>query len=342
MSTQNHAFARRSDLDALRAVAMLLGIVLHASMSFIPSFWVVTDRQQNPGFGIVFSTIHGFRMPLFFVMSGFFSAMLLHRRGRRALVKHRFFRVFLPLLLGMVTIVPATWWICYVAMSSASGKPGSVPPSGGTSDIWAAAEAGDLGAIEWNLANGAAVNGPDGKSGSTPLQRAAGAGRAEAVELLIRRGADVNAVDRDRSTPLHVAAFLGHEKTVHALVQNGADVNAANTRGETPLSVAMVDEGTTRYIASLLEIELDEEGLGSRKAAIAEYLRSRRDGGENGGGGGRADAVASLQPPLVPLVPLVVGARAGGHLCPGRRDCRRSGCPRGWSSRPPATSGWSP
>ena len=160
-------------------------------------------------------------------------------------------------------------------MSSASGKPGSVPPSGGASDIWAAADAGDLGAIERHLANGAAVNGPDGKSGSTPLLRAAGAGRAEAVELLIRRGADVNVVDRARSTPLHAAAFLGHEKIVHALVQNGADVNAANTRGETPLGVATIDEGTTRSIASLLQIELDEEGLGSRKAAIAEYLRQR-------------------------------------------------------------------
>ncbi len=61
---EDPAFARRSDLDALRAVAMLLGIVLHASMSFIPSFWVVADRQQNSGFGIVFSAIHGFRMPL--------------------------------------------------------------------------------------------------------------------------------------------------------------------------------------------------------------------------------------------------------------------------------------
>ena len=130
MNTENNAFARRSDLDALRAVAMLLGIVLHASLSFIPSFWIVTDRQQNPGFGIVFSAIHGFRMPLFFVMSGFFSAMLLHRRGRWSLVKHRFFRVFLPLLLGMVTIVPATNWISYVAMSSASGKSGSVPQTG--------------------------------------------------------------------------------------------------------------------------------------------------------------------------------------------------------------------
>ena len=80
---------------------MLLGIVLHASLSFFPSFWIVTDRRQSPGFGIVFSAIHGFRMPLFFVMSGFFSAMLLRRRGRGSLVKHRFLRVFLPLLLGM-------------------------------------------------------------------------------------------------------------------------------------------------------------------------------------------------------------------------------------------------
>ncbi len=274
------AFARRSDLDALRAVAMLLGIVLHASMSFIPSFWIVTDRQVNPAFGVVFTAIHGFRMPLFFVMSGFFGAMLLRHRGRVALVKHRFFRVLLPLLLGMVTIVPATTWISAVAMSSASRKPGGASPIGKESDIWAAAEAGDLGAIERHLANGAAVNGSGGKSDSTPLLRAAVAGRAEAIELLIRRGADVNIGDRARSTPLHAAAFLGHEETVHALVQNGADVNATNARGQTPLGVATIDEGTTRVVASLLEIKLDEEGLGSRKAAIAEYLRraARRRG----------------------------------------------------------------
>ena len=107
MSTENPALARRSDLDALRAGAMLLGIVLHASLSFFPSFWMVTDTRQNDVFGIVFSAIHGFRMPLFFVMSGFFSAMLLHRRGRGALVKHRFRRVFLPLAGGDVHDRPA-------------------------------------------------------------------------------------------------------------------------------------------------------------------------------------------------------------------------------------------
>ncbi len=215
--------------------------------------------------------------------------MLLRHRGRvGGTVKHRFFRVLLPLLLGMVTIVPATTWISAVAMSSASRKPGGASPIGKESDIWAAAEAGDLGAIERHLANGAAVNGSGGKFDSTPLQRAAVAGRAEAIELLIRRGADVNIGDRARSTPLHAAAFLGHEETVHALVQNGADVNATNARGQTPLGVATIDEGTTRVVASLLEIKLDEEGLGSRKAAIAEYLRRR------GATAGKTEGVADL------------------------------------------------
>src|SRR3954469_12900457 len=98
MSTYNPPPARPSDFDALRAGAMLLGIVLHASLSFFPSYWMVTDRRQRAGFGVLLSAIHGFRMPRFCIMSGFFSAMLLHKRGRGVLVKHRFHRVFLPLL----------------------------------------------------------------------------------------------------------------------------------------------------------------------------------------------------------------------------------------------------
>src|SRR3954452_20902469 len=183
MSHENPAFARRSDLDALRAGAMLLGIVLHASLSFFPSFWLVTDRRQEPGLGVLFSAIHGFRMPLFFVMSGFFSAMLLHRRGRGSLVKHRFHRVLLPLLAGMFTIVPLTVGISTLAMSSAPRKTGGTAPVGGASNIWAAARAGDLGAIERHLASGVAVDAVDPERGGTPLMWAAVAGRAEATEL---------------------------------------------------------------------------------------------------------------------------------------------------------------
>jgi hypothetical protein len=267
---------------------MLLGIVLHAALSFFPSFWVVADRRQDAAFGILVSAIHGFRMPVFFVMSGFFSAMLLHRRGCGALVKHRFRRVFLPLLLGMVTVVPATNWISSVAMSSGRRHSGGTSATGAALTIGAAAEAGDLDAIERHLANGAAVNGLDGKLGVTPLHRAVLSNRAEAAELLIRRGADINAIAIDGGTPLHAAAFVGNEDIVATLVEKGANINAVNKRGATPLDNATVDEATTLYFASLLQLPVNEDGLGRRKAAIAEYLRER------GATAGRTAGLADL------------------------------------------------
>ncbi|MEC8863920.1 MAG: acyltransferase family protein, partial [Planctomycetota bacterium] len=83
---------RRYDLDALRAVAMLLGIVLHGAISFIPGagmIWGVQDIESKPWFGVLNSSIHGWRMPLFFLVSGFFTAMLWKKRGIWALLKHR-------------------------------------------------------------------------------------------------------------------------------------------------------------------------------------------------------------------------------------------------------------
>jgi peptidoglycan/LPS O-acetylase OafA/YrhL len=288
MSTDNTIFARRSDLDALRAVAMLLGIVLHAALSFCPSLWLVADSRPEPAFAIVVSAIHGFRMPVFFVMSGFFSAMLLRRWGRWSLVKHRFRRVFLPLLLGMFTIVPLTSWISSVALSSASQKRSSTSSAGDSSTIWTAAEAGDLGAIEKCLSDGVVIDGLDGAH-LTPLLHAALTDRAAAAELLIRRGADVNIASGDGATPLHAAAFLGHEKVVTALVEHGANINARNKRGETPLDGATVDEKTTLFFASLLQLKVNEDGLGKRKDAVAEYLRQH--GATAGTKQGVADAL---------------------------------------------------
>ncbi len=252
---------------------MLLGIVLHASLSFFPSYWMVSDSRQNDIFGTTFSAIHGFRMPLFFVMSGYFSAMLLHRRGRGALIKHRFFRVFLPLMVGLFTIVPLTTAISIFAMTSAQRKAGGAAPASKASTIWAAAQSGDLDAIERHLKSGVAVDAIDPERGGTPLVWAAIAGRAETVQRLIDRGADVNVVGSDGGTALHGAAFLGHEKTVEVLIRNGANLSVVNKDGSTPLDAALLDEGTTRYFASVLQLYLDENDLGRRKAAIAESLR---------------------------------------------------------------------
>lgn len=60
-----------TDLDALRAFAMLLGIVLHGLLSFINTpLWPAQDRYPNDEvYGLALHAIHGFRMQLFFLIS---------------------------------------------------------------------------------------------------------------------------------------------------------------------------------------------------------------------------------------------------------------------------------
>ncbi|MEM9465196.1 MAG: acyltransferase family protein [Actinomycetota bacterium] len=97
------ASPRRYDLDALRGVAMLLGIVLHAAIPFVP-YWEEGDTGGSFLFAL-FEYIHLWRMPLFFLLSGFFTAMLWHRRGLRALLDHRARRIGLPLAIFYVPII---------------------------------------------------------------------------------------------------------------------------------------------------------------------------------------------------------------------------------------------
>ncbi len=109
--------ARIHDLDALRGFAMLLGIILHAAIFLIPgNAWPVQDPWANSVppdrniYLVLMFGIHGFRMPLFFLLSGYFTAMLWRQRGLRYLLYHRLKRIGLPLALGTVTVIPVTHW----------------------------------------------------------------------------------------------------------------------------------------------------------------------------------------------------------------------------------------
>ena len=105
---------RFHELDALRAFAMLLGVVLHAFLFLLPLelYWPVTDQwvatvavERNP-YAYLLGLIHGFRMPLFFLLSGFFTALLWQSRGLVLLGRNRLQRIALPLVIGCFTIVP--------------------------------------------------------------------------------------------------------------------------------------------------------------------------------------------------------------------------------------------
>jgi len=66
------------------------------------------------------------------------------------------------------------------------------------------------------------------------------------MELLLSRGADVNAVNLKRCSPLHVATVLrDHESVALLLRQENVDVNIKDNYGDTPLHEAIVKEDPT-------------------------------------------------------------------------------------------------
>jgi glucan biosynthesis protein C len=112
---------RLHGLDAVRGYALMLGILYHATMSFLPGpqIWVVRDTHLSPFLAGVFFVSHIFRMTTFFLIAGFFGHMVVEKRGVKAFVKDRAKRIALPLVVGwpilFAAIVGATIYGAYVS-----------------------------------------------------------------------------------------------------------------------------------------------------------------------------------------------------------------------------------
>jgi glucan biosynthesis protein C len=90
-------------MDHLRALAMLAGVGFHAALAYSPLMqpWFPTaDRQSWWGVDVLIWLPHLVRMPLFFVVAGFFAAWLLQRRGMGGMLRQRVRRILLPLLVA--------------------------------------------------------------------------------------------------------------------------------------------------------------------------------------------------------------------------------------------------
>lgn len=128
--------SRLHGLDAVRALALLGGIVLHACMSFLPGFrevkWPISDRSPSVTLGVLFFVIHTFRMTTFFLIAGFFGRMMFHRKGARAFVRDRLLRIAVPLVFGWPLLFPpilvAIIWGASKVYGDETPPP---PPSGG-------------------------------------------------------------------------------------------------------------------------------------------------------------------------------------------------------------------
>lgn len=95
--------ARLHYMDHLRALAMLAGVFFHAALAYSPlmqGFFPTADRQNSAGVDAVIWGLHLVRMPLFFLVAGFFAAWVIAARGGVALARQRVRRILVPFLVA--------------------------------------------------------------------------------------------------------------------------------------------------------------------------------------------------------------------------------------------------
>lgn len=102
-----NATSRVHYMDNLRALAMLAGVVFHAALAYsvlLHPYWPAADAQHSRVVDGLVWFLHLFRMPLFFVVAGYFAAMLVSRRGMAGFFRQRIRRILVPLLLFVLPI----------------------------------------------------------------------------------------------------------------------------------------------------------------------------------------------------------------------------------------------
>lgn len=102
---------RIHSLDSLRAIMMLLGLFLHTALTYSVADhqgdWILKDPNSTHLFNdIVVFFIHSFRMPIFFIIAGFFGAMLFYERGVVPMIKNRLKRITLPFVVFLFLLWP--------------------------------------------------------------------------------------------------------------------------------------------------------------------------------------------------------------------------------------------
>jgi len=124
---------RLHGLDAVRAGALLLGVVVHASMAWLPDaqyFWPAHEDAHSPALNLAFYVPHLFRMVLFFLLAGFFARLVYQRHGWKHFVRNRLLRIGLPLVIAWPLTLAAIIFVgAWGAWLANNGVMPPTPPS---------------------------------------------------------------------------------------------------------------------------------------------------------------------------------------------------------------------
>lgn len=93
-------------LDLLRSIIMFFGPTFHASMLLTGAWGFEYSFGYAPELDAALDFTHYFRMELFFLISGFFSALVITKKGRGRFVENRVKRIIVPTLASIAIILP--------------------------------------------------------------------------------------------------------------------------------------------------------------------------------------------------------------------------------------------
>lgn len=98
--------ARRGELDLLRALVVVGLVFFHTAVIFGPGEFAMKAEAENPAATVFIAFGATWGMPLLFVVSGMGIWYSLRSRGTGAFARERLRRLLIPLLTGLLTLVP--------------------------------------------------------------------------------------------------------------------------------------------------------------------------------------------------------------------------------------------
>ena len=98
---------RQTYLDWLRLLSILAVLFFHSAMPFATGeTWHIRNAESSNLLDELVVNLHLFRMPLLFFISGTVSYYMMQRRSSRSFISLRVRRLLVPLLFGMLVVVP--------------------------------------------------------------------------------------------------------------------------------------------------------------------------------------------------------------------------------------------
>ncbi|MFH0709996.1 MAG: acyltransferase family protein [Pseudomonadota bacterium] len=87
-------------MDSARAIFMILGVFYHTALIYTTSeVWLVAGEELNVFFDYFSYVMHLFRMQGFYIVAGFFAAMLIEKKGAKNFLHERLIRLGIPMLM---------------------------------------------------------------------------------------------------------------------------------------------------------------------------------------------------------------------------------------------------